>query len=400
LTPFGGRAKLAPSRFFRPERNRVPHTLTLIDALRKRPVASRSELQADTGLSPASMSRAIQKLRRAGLVEERAAAVSGVGRPPSVVEFRPEAAHVVGIDAGGTSLRVEIADLAGRLVARSSLTLRGRRDASAIVKAIAEAVVASATQADAKPIAAAAGVSGIVDAAGGTVLLSPDLPGLNGRNVAAMLADRLGMPVAIDNDDLLAAAGEAAFGAAEGCTEVVFLSLGLGLGAGLLVGGRPVRGVRSAAGAIAYFAPVSLQDVASGKAIPRRYNERRGERPGTPRRTAKRIIEFASAGDADAKAVIDDAVDALGAAVVNVGALLDPEVIVLGGGLARGIPSLVESLAARLRDALPFPPRVVLSGLGEDAVARGAGSLALTLGQRQLAGVTAEPGRLGALEFV
>jgi glucokinase len=210
----------------------------------------------------------------------------------------------------------------------------------------------------------------------------------------------LGMPVAIDNDDLLAAAGEAAFGAAEGCTEVVFLSLGLGLGAGLLVGGRPVRGVRSAAGAIAYFAPGALQDRASGRAIPRRYNERRGERAGTPRRTAKRVIELAAAGDADATAVIEDAVEALGALAVNVGALLDPEVIVLGGGLARGIPSLADSLATRLRDALPFPPRVALSELGEDAVARGAGSLALTLGQRQLAGVSAEPGRLGALEFV
>ena len=81
---------------------------------------------------------------------------------------------------------------------------------------------------------------------------------------------------------------------------------------------------------------------------------------------------------------------------------------VIAGGVnsgARGpdagwIPSLVESITARLRDALPFPPRVALSELGEDAVARGAGSLALTLGQRQLAGVTAEPGRLGALEFV
>jgi len=75
-------------------------------------------------------------------------------------------------------------------------------------------------------------------------------------------------------------------------------------------------------------------------------------------------------------------------------------VIVLGGGLARGIPSLAEALGDRLEQALPFPPRVVLSALGEDAVARGAGSLALTLGQRQLAGVIAEPGRLGALEFV
>ena len=88
------------------------------------------------------------------------------------------------------------------------------------------------------------------------------------------------------------------------------------------------------------------------------------------------------------------------ALAINVGALLDPEVIVLGGGLARGIPSLAEALDARLKEALPFPPRVVESGLGEDAVARGAASLALTLGQRRLAGVTAEPGRLDALEFV
>jgi predicted NBD/HSP70 family sugar kinase len=215
-----------------------------------------------------------------------------------------------------------------------------------------------------------------------------------------MLAESLDMPVAIDNDDLLAAAGEAAFGAARGCTEVVFLSLGLGLGAGLLVGGRPVRGVRSAAGAIAYLAPGMLQDRASGRAIPRRYNERRGERAGTPRRTAKRVIELASTGDDDARAVVADAIEALGSLAVNVGALLDPEVIVLGGGLARGIPGLVEALAGRLRDALPFPPRVALSELGEDAVARGAGTLALTLGQRQLAGVRAEPGRLGALVFV
>ena len=378
----------------------MANTLELIDALRRRPVASRAELQADTGLSAASISRALSELRRSGLVAEESAAVSGVGRPPSVVRFQPEAAHVVGIDAGGASLRVEIVDLAGRFIARSSVTLRGAREPAAIIRRIADVVRTLAARVGARPIAAAAGVSGIVDAAGGTVLLSPDLPGLNGRDVATMLAERLDMPVAIDNDDLLAAAGEAAFGSAEGCTEVVFLSLGLGLGAGLLVGGRPVRGVRSAAGAIAYFAPGALQDRASGRAIPRRYNERRGERAGTPRRTAKRVIELAAAGDADAAAVLEDAIDALGALAVNVGALLDPEVIVLGGGLARGMPELVDALAVRLRDALPFPPRVVLSALGEDAVARGAGSLALTLGQRQLAGVTAEPGRLGALEFV
>ena len=378
----------------------MPNTLQLIDALRRRPVASRAELQADTGLSAASISRALSELRAAGLVEEESAAVSGVGRPPSVVRFRPEAAHVVGIDAGGASLRVEIVDLAGRFIARSSVTLRGTREADG------DRPADRRRGAHARPARRRA-----ADRRGGGRLRHRRCRRGHGAAVAGPARAerarrrhdarrRLGMPVAIDNDDLLAAAGEAAFGAAEGCTEVVFLSLGLGLGAGLLVGGRPVRGVRSAAGAIAYFAPGALAGPRLGPGDPASLQRAPGERAGTPRRTAKRVIELAAAGDADATAVIEDAVEALGALAVNVGALLDPEVIVLGGGLARGIPALADALAARLRDALPFPPRVVLSELGEDAVARGAGSLALTLGQRQLAGVTAEPGRLGALEFV
>jgi predicted NBD/HSP70 family sugar kinase len=253
---------------------------------------------------------------------------------------------------------------------------------------------------DARPVAAAAGVSGIVDAACGKVLLSPDLPGLDGVDVAASLAERLDMPTAIDNDDLLAAAGESALGAAEGCTDVVFLSLGLGLGAGLLVGGRPVRGARSSAGAIAYLGPERLDERASGRAIPLRYAERAGERAGaSPPRSAERIFELAEAGDEAAAWVVGDVTEAVTELVIDVAALLDPQVIVLGGGIARGQASLVREVAERVGAALPFPPRVVASQLGEDAVALGAASLALTLGQRRLAGVAPEPGTLGALAF-
>ena len=198
-------------------------------------------------MSAASISRAVSELREAGLVDEVPAAGTGVGRPPKVVQFHPEAAHVIGVDAGGASIRVEIVDLAGKLVAKSSRALGDAARAHAIVQRIAETVDGLVGSVGARPIAAAAGVSGIVDSHHGTVLLSPDLPGLNDQSVAAMLGARLSMPVAIDNDDLLAAMGEAAYGAAAGCSEVVFISLGIGLGAGLIVGGRPVRGVRSAA---------------------------------------------------------------------------------------------------------------------------------------------------------
>jgi predicted NBD/HSP70 family sugar kinase len=109
---------------------------------------------------------------------------------------------------------------------------------------------------------------------------------------------------------------------------------------------------------------------------------------------------LAASGDAVAGQVIDEAIRALGDLVVNVAAMIDPQVIVLGGGLVRGQPSILGTLEARLREALPFPPALVASALGEDAVARGAASLALTLAQRHLAGETVEPGRLGALRFV
>lgn len=139
---------------------------------------------------------------------------------------------------------------------------------------------------------------------------------------------------------------------------------------------------------------------ASGRAIPLRYAERTGERVGaSPPRTAERIFALAEAGDEAAIAVVADVTEALAELVIDVAALLDPQVIVLGGGIARGQPSLVKEVSERVGAALPFPPRVAASRLGEDAVALGAASLALTLGQRRLAGVAPEPGTLGALAF-
>jgi len=340
---------------------------------------------------------------------EHVADASGTGRPPRVVELRADAALVLGIDAGGTRIRAVLADLEGAVRASVTGVVRSPEDGEAVLAAIAGLVSeARAGQPRGRVLAAAAGISGIVDQAEGTVLLSPDLPGLQGVAVADRLEESLRLPVGIDNDDVLAAVGEAAFGAARGCSDVVFLSLGFGLGAGLIVGGRPVRGARAAAGAIAYLTPGRLEDRASGRAIPERYIERVG-RAGARSRgriDAREVFVRAAEGDRAAGAIVREAVEALGQLVVNVAALLDPEVIVIGGGLAENGPTLFEPLAERLANAVPYPPRLVPSGLGEDAVARGAAALALTLAKQRLANRSrttsahAEPARVGALELV
>lgn len=363
--------------------------LEVLEALCQQPIASRSELVEVTGLSPATISRTVAHLRREGLVTERDVAGQGVGRPPRVVQLRSRAAHVLGIDAGGSRVRVVLSDLEGRVQARVTRNVRAARRPGAVIDTIGGMARELGKQVGGRVIAAAAGVSGIVDAVQGTVLLSPDLPALNGTPTVQMLEEALGVPTMIDNDDLLAAMGEAAFGAARGCTEVAFLSLGYGLGAGLIIGGYPVRGARSSAGAIAYLTPGRLEDRASGRAIPRQYLERRSIGPPSgrrPRMAAERVFALAKDGDTVARDVVEEAIDAWGDLVVDVAALLDPQVIVLGGGLARSQEDIVDRLAVRLDKALPFPPRLAASDLGEDAVALGAASLALTLAQRRLAG--------------
>lgn len=369
--------------------------VAILDVLRGRSPASRAELAELSGLSPATVSRAVQRLRREGFVRDVAGTSAGLGRPARLVELRPDAAFVVGIDAGGSMLRAVLADLEGVMRGRAARPARDPRDGVATVAdlaATARDVIARA--ADRPILAVAAGISGIVDHASGRVLLSPDLPGLNEVAVAGLLEKELGIPVVIDNDDLLAAVGEGAAGSAAGCSNIAFLSLGYGLGAGLIVDGRPVRGASRAAGAIAYLAPGRLEARASGRAIPILFRAALGRAGGPghageatdPGADARTVFELAAAGDPVAASVVGEVVEALGDLVVNVAALLDPEVIVLGGGLAANGPVLFEPLSRRLAGAVPYPPRLVPSALESAAVVHGAVAVALDLARRRLAG--------------
>ncbi len=377
-------------------------TIAILEVLAERPRASRSELADATGLSAATVGRAVGRLRRDGVLREYAVDAMGVGRPPRVVEIDGSSAFVVGIDAGGRTLRAAIGDLGGTLRARVARPVRDPADPAALVEDLVQLVDELARTVRPGAVkAVVAGISGIVNHAEGLVLLSPDLPGLDGSALAAGLAERLGLPVAIDNDDLLAAIGEAVHGAAVGCRDVVFLSLGYGLGAGVIVGGRPLRGATHAAGAIAYLAPGRLEDRASGRAIPVRYraalehHARHAGEPGTGPEAldaeivhdARAVFERAAAGEPIAARVVADVIADLGDLVVDVGALLDPEVIVIGGGLAEAGAAVLGTLDRRIRAALPYPPRIVPSVLEDAAVVHGAVSMALALARRRLAGL-------------
>lgn len=378
-------------------------TVAILEVLAERPRASRAQLADATGLSAATVGRVVDRLRRGGVLREYSIDAIGVGRPPRLVELDDDSAFVVGVDAGGRTLRAALADLQGTIRGRLARPTRDPSDRNAVFGDIVALIEDLAVTVRPGTVhAVVAGISGIVDHDAGRVLLSPDLPGLDGFDLAAAIEDRIERPVAIDNDDLLAAIGEATAGAAIGCRDVVFLSLGYGLGAGLILGGRPIRGASHAAGAIAYLSPGRLEDRASGRAIPARYREalaRRSMRSaahadGGPIVTvgdARTVFGLAAAGDASAVHVINAVVADLGDLAVDVAALLDPEVIVVGGGLAQAGAALFGPLAERLSGALPYPPRLAASALQDAAVLQGATSLALALARRRLAGIGPPP---------
>lgn len=365
--------------------------IVVLEALAGRDGQSRAALTERTGLSWATVGRSVDRLLRQGILQEHPVDPNGVGRPPRLVRIDGRAASVVAIDAGGRTIRAALADLDGTLRERAARPVRDPDDRQALLDDLVDIVHEVSASIPAGSVqAVTAGVSGIVDPDGGRVLMAPDLPGLAEVSLGEELSRRLERPVAIDNDDLLAAIGEATSGAAQGCRHVVFLSLGYGLGAGLIVDGRPVRGASHAAGAIAYLAPGRLEAIASGRGIAARYREAARRLPphaGRVAGDARDVFSLAGLGDLVAAEVVEDALAALGDLVVAVAALLDPEVIVLGGGLTDAGPALFGPLGHRLTSGVPYPPRLAASVLGDGAVLQGAISVALVLARRRIAGI-------------
>jgi predicted NBD/HSP70 family sugar kinase len=372
--------------------------IAILEALADRQRVSRAELVQATGLSGATVARTIERLRRDGVVREHPLDAVGVGRPPRVVELDATSACVVGIDAGGRTLRAAVADLGGTIRGRVARPVRDRSTRPPRRRprgSRRRPRQARPTARDPRSRPGSRGSWTIEEARPA----SPDCPAGLPRP-AGTLGDRFGSgrhrqrrPAGGD--------GEASVGAAIGCRDVVFLSLGFGLGAGIIVDGRPVRGIAHAAGAIAYLAPGRLEDRASGRAIPIRYRAalERARRDddaagGQPAETgpgavhdARVVVDLAAAGDRVASQVMTDVLADLGDLVVDVGALLDPEVIVIGGGLAEAGAAILAPLERRIDAALPYPPRIVASVLEDAAVLHGAVSMAVALARRRIAGL-------------
>jgi predicted NBD/HSP70 family sugar kinase len=356
----------------------------VLDRLRDHGEATRPEIASNAGLSKPTVGQALLDLEQHGLVRAIGRRSDGPGRAAVVYRTAPDAGYIVGVDVGRRALHVAVADLDGVVVARVEQSNRSRSGAM-LVRTVAELVdraVSEAGLATDDIVVTVLGTPGIPDTATGTVQRSPNLPGWERRGLLGDLTTLLGADgstVIVENDANLCAVGEHARGAAQGVDVVACLTVGTGIGMGILIGGNLFRGAHGAAGEIADLPygrvpagvashrPGPVEVVAAGDAVVSAARD-----AGLSVLSAKAVFDLARDGDSRAVRVVADEASKLARVVSVITAVLDPGLIVLAGGIGRNVDLLADPMRRELAESIPLVPDIVGGELGDDAVLVGA----------------------------
>ena len=354
---------------------------TVLEAIRSGAPISRAEISRRAGISKPTVSLALQSLREAGLVREATSKPVGPRYGAVFFEPVPEAALVLGLDLGGRFLRGAICDLQGDVRARVDVETEG----AAILDQISDlrTRLVDAAQLDPSLLnGAVVGVPGVVESQRGRIALATSVEGLEGDAFFGGLVGLLDLPVSLENDVNLAAVGEHWQGVARGVDDFLFLSIGTGMGAGLVLRGELHRGHNGAAGEVDYALVGLAQDVDPCAGAVAAYAaqlvaDRQAQTTLRPPYDTRDIFSAARAQDPIARDVVDEVARRIALHIVPVAAVTDVSLVVLGGGLGANGDLLLEPVRARLSDWIPYPPRVEVSSLGEAAVLTGALALGL-----------------------
>jgi predicted NBD/HSP70 family sugar kinase len=415
---------IPPSGLFaaRPALIRALNEQLLLDHVRSAGPYSRAELARVSGLSKPTVSLALANLERAGLIRLAGQRTGLPGRTALLYEVRPEAGFILGLDIGLRYLRGAVADLAGDVRVRLSVPVRAATigDRVAELVELADELCARAGITRAQVTATVVGSPGVYDPQRNLMALTGGLPGWDQPEAVAGLRVAFGPALAIENDVDAAALAERALGVGQEADSFAWVHVGTGIGMGLVLGGRLHRGVHGVAGEIA-FLPVggdppawsgAVGEPSAGPALADRVTassegviidpdevRRRGtletaagadgivraaRRSGlTGLASARDVFAAAAAGDERAAAVVTSEARLVAAAICCVISVIDPSLIVLGGGIGQA-PGFAEAVTVELAAIAPVLPEVRVSALGTDVVVDGCLAEAAAMAWTQL----------------
>jgi predicted NBD/HSP70 family sugar kinase len=367
---------------------------TILELIRRTGPVSRAQVARDSGLSKPTVSLSLAALLEARLVREVGRSSGGRGPTAVLYELNPRAGWVAGIDVGRRWVRTALADITGTIVARrderakvsSAHTLIGQ------VGAIARGLASEAGIGWDQVIHTTVGSPGVFEPTRGAVILAPNLPGWGRHGLVEALIGELGNRIGVENDVNLAAVGERWKGLGQEVRNFGFFSIGTGVGMGLMLGGELYRGSSGAAGEVGYL-PIgsdphdphvrrrgAFEEAANAAGVVRTAHEAGMTGPLTP----KKVFALARQGDETALEVVRIEARRLALGLAVVIAVVDLELIVLGGGIGGNADLLLEPVERELGALSPLRPRLAVSALGDDAVLQGAVATALATAQDRL----------------
>jgi len=377
---------------------RAQHSRLILNLLWKEREISRAELARRTSLSRSTVSAIVNDLLRTGLVKEERAGVSSGGRRPIMLGFQDESSFIVGIELGATHVSCVLTDLRCNVRASWSAPAPVRDEPEVALKKMTMAVhsvlEAGGVQ-QSQVLGVGVAVPSPVDRERPGELLPLVLPKWAGFNIASHLQRSFKRPVFVDNDANLGALAELWWGAGSSARDLAYIKVATGIGAGLIIDGRIFRGSGGIAGEIGHTSidPSGPQCICGLKgclttfigtpALLARAKDQLlasgSDRP--PPATIDELVNAALDGDPMSVELIRYASDKLGLGVANMLNLLNPEIVILGGGIARAGDLVLDTVNSTIR-GLSLPASISnaeirTTGLNEWGIAVGAATLVL-----------------------
>ena len=366
----------------------------ILNKIRTDSPISRAQIAKETKLTPPTVSSNVKALIEQGIVIESELGESQGGRKPTMLLINHEEFYVIGVDVGPQAIDFAIADIAGNIITRASSKLTTpitNFEFLTILKEGIHTLMADSSIHVEKMIGIGIAMHGVVEVETGTSLYAPNL-GLTNIPIQQELEQEFELEVKVENDARVMALGESWFGEHGKIDNMLAVNLGRGVGAGIVIGGKLFHGAQDIAGEVGHMTidihgeicecgnRGCLQTLATGSAIAKKALKVLEEMDPLSI-TGETVYELASSGNEACLEILEDTGKVIGIGLTNLIHIINPERIVLGGGVTKSskfmLPAIHDSIERRALTPQARKTEVVVSRLGDDATISGAIALIL-----------------------
>ena len=362
----------------------------ILNKIRTNQPISRAQIAKETKLTPPTVSNIVKELLEQEIIKESDLGVSKGGRKPTMLQDNSNRFYVIGVDVGPNTIDCLITDLSGKVLERSSSKLNGELTNEKFLtklKDIIHHIIQSISEQE-KIIGIGIAMHGVVDVENGISLFAPNLK-LSNIPIKEELEKEFDLVVKVENDARAMALGESWFGQHDNPLSMLVVNIGSGVGAGVVVNGKLYHGANDLAGEVGHMTidlngdicdcgnKGCLQTFATGSAIVKKANQVSNE----PIQSGEEVYKLAKSGKQDYITILEETGRIIGIGLTNLIHIINPELIVLGGGVTKSEKFLLKPIKEEIRNRgltkNAMETKVVISSHGDDATLLGSISLVL-----------------------